>query len=237
MTLIELLATIAIIGMLLVTAIPPFRSLQARESMTLTQQGVSALLIRMQQLSLAPPEAAADERIIGYGLAFHKRDVQNTLTSCTVVADNDFFALYKFVVSRDPTSIGRIVPVLNPFPSTAPCGTSPTIDAKNYRSDFFILPDSIQMNAALSTKSSQPQTNFPWLISVALQSAGTSYGQIDPSAYRYNNPLPENNPSASGVLVIEHTRIKVGNAPLCRSIQFSRSSSGIAASARQFGGC
>lgn len=236
MSLVELLATVGIIGILLVAAIPSFRGLQAREAMTLTQQGVSALLIRMQQLSLAPPETIGSEKVVGYGLAFHKKTTPNLLAGCTVTSNNDFFALYKFIVSQDATTAGRIVPVLAPFSASNPCGNGPQIKAEEYKKDFFILPDPVVMNTNLSSQLSLPNTPFPWLLSVPLQSAG-AYAQINPNAYNYNNPLPTDNAAAKGVLVIQHNRVQVNGRPLCRSIQFSRSSSGIAATTQVISGC
>jgi type II secretory pathway pseudopilin PulG len=236
MTLVELLATIGIIGVLSVIAIPSFRGLQARENMTLAQQGVHALLTRMQQLALAPPERAANEKVVGYGLAFHKKaQPDNNLNGCRVMANNDFFALYKFVVSRDPATAGQIIPVLNAFDSSVRCEPDGTIQATDYKKDFFTLPSDIIMNATRSQQLSQPRTAFPWLLSVPLQSAA-NYQQINPTRYGYNNPLPAVG-TPKGVLVIQHAKLRVNNRPLCRKIEFSRSSSGIATTTQIVQGC
>lgn len=236
MTLVELLATIGIIGILVVIAIPSFRGLQARENMSLAQQGVNALLTRMQQLALAPPETTAAEKVVGYGLAFHKKlQPDNNLNGCRVEADNDFFALYKFVVSKEPGTIGQIIPVLNPFDSSLRCEPDGTVQSDDYKKDLFTLSNDIIMNATLSQQLSQPETAFPWLLSVPLQSA-SNYQQINPIDYGYNNPLPTAG-DPKGVLVIQHTKLQVNSRPACRTIEFSRSSSGIAATTKLVQGC
>lgn len=232
MTLVELLATVGIIGLLLVASIPSFRALQARESMTLTQQGIQALLYRMQQLSLAPPSQTVDSPI-GYGLAFHKKGSPTTVGPCNVNASNDFIVIYKYAVSQDQGTAGTVFPIINSLPGGQPCGPTGTIDAKDYRQDFYVLPKNIEINAQESTPA-----NLPWLLPVPLRATGTSFGSFDPPiSFGYSNPLPENDSSAKAMLVIQHTSIQVGGSKLCRGINFSRSSSGVSATTRQIAGC
>jgi type II secretory pathway pseudopilin PulG len=241
MTLIELMATIAIMAILMVAAIPSFRGLQARESMSLAQQGIQSLLYRMQQLSLAPPTLDESKyQILGYGLAFQKKGMQ--AGGCVVNAPNDYLAVYKFVVVRNNgsgaiDSTGQIRLVLNAFDPLTPCGPGGAINVIKYPKDFYILPNNVVINQPQTQSLSSPSTSLPWLLPMPLQSAGDQYGDLSVPNTGYNNPLPANNFSAAAQLVIQQTYIKVGSEKLCRSIKFSHDTQGVLISTHLVGGC
>jgi prepilin-type N-terminal cleavage/methylation domain-containing protein len=241
MTMVELLATVAIIGILLATAIPSFRGLQARESMTLTQEGISALLTRMQQLSLAPPQTNSNETVVGYGIYLAKQTTPQTIfPDCQFTAENDFLALYKFIVSTDLSNAGTIIPVSTAFTEANSCGGGLVVEAKDFSKDFFVLPQSLEFNATRSAQLSLPQTSFPWLLIVPLQSARSNQS-LQSGVYgagtTYNYPLPDGDNNAKGVLVIQDSSLKVNGGNFCRGVEFARSSLGISATTRVVEGC
>ncbi len=213
MTLIELVTTIAILGVLLVLSIGPFQALQARQSLRQAQEEIQSSIGRMQQLSLAPPALATDSTIVGYGLAFYptsqmqtKPTFQNDSRHCTVNTTADFVALFKFV--RDTSTNSQITPLFNSFEQ---CDEGRGIDPADYPSDFYLMPAGVTFVPQDSTPSA-----MPWLLPIALQSTRDRYGDLGTAAAYvggdWHNPLPSARTKA--VLALQHSSVSAGNRHL-----------------------
>lgn len=221
MTLIELVATLGILGILMAFAVPPFRSIQGRQSLRIAQRNVASALTRMQQLVLAPQandgQIGVTYDIVGYGLIIaNKPKVGGTLPrlgSCSIdpLPNNDFLAVVKFVKMRSSDGEIRVVPNgANPDS----CGT---INPKRYPNDFYILPNNVHMSPNSLTE------NSAWLLAMPMYAAGQSFGEL--TAPGYLNPLPASDSTQS--LQLYHESIRVDGKPICQAIDFARNSNGI----------
>lgn len=226
MTLIELLATTAILGLLTAFAIPSFRGLQGRQDMRVTQGVIQSALYRLDQLALAPPAITQDQGqandfdIVGYGLVFYPIPRTNyagtvNLANCTVTATNDFIAVLKYV--RDKQNNGDIKPVL--MPADPGSNTACSLSSRNHPEDLYVLPTRVR----LSVRASSPQLTKPWLITQTLASVGTSVGSLQTGA-NFTNPFLS---FANPVLAVQHATIRQNNQPLCYGVNLSRYSEAV----------
>ncbi len=230
MTIIELLTTIAIIGLLTILALPPLRGLQGRQDMYVTQRNIQSALYRMQQLALAPQTKSSETYdIIGYGLLFHPRErgEQLGIADCILQTypERDFLALIKFVRLRDAQ--GTIKPLLNAG-EPGNC----TIDWHASTTDFYVLPRGVVMAPGVSQP---PFSQSQWLLVTPLVASGSSFGQLQSYLPTQQFIDPLDSPSAR--LMIKHTSIRVGPAPLCLEVTFSRQSNSIESSSRKSTQC
>lgn len=216
MSLIELLATVAIIGILTALAVPSFRGFQVRQRLRIAQQSVQTLSVRAKQLALAPPDTTATHDTVGYGLVFYSVPAANTTVSvpassgCAVRAQNDFVALVKYV--RERANNSTIRPILNPITSPTACPS--VIDPADYPEDFYMLPRPVQWDRSNST----PTLATPWLIPLPLQSVGDTYGAL-PIDAAYQNPLVVAN---NATVYLRNPSVRVGTKFLCQSLTFTR---------------
>ncbi len=228
MTLIELLATITILGLVTVFAIPSFRALQGRQDMRVAQGVIQSALYRLDQLALAPPAItqdsgqATDFDIVGYGLVFYPLAKNSkgtaTLANCTISVTNDFVAVIKYVRLKTANSI--IKPMLMPADPTQTGACN--VVARSHSEDIYTLPARV----AFGERASQPALTdrVPWLVTQPLASVGTSVGALsnDPD---FTNPFGR---QSTPFLAIRHTSIKVEEGlPLCYGITLSRYSEAV----------
>jgi prepilin-type N-terminal cleavage/methylation domain-containing protein len=228
MTLIELMATVSIMGLLTVFAIPSFQGLQGRQDLRVTQSSIQSALYRLQQLALAPPALAADTGqgadfdVVGYGLAFYSVPKTNfsgtvTLGNCHVQVTNDFIAVYKFVrFKRDNSDIQPYLAAVNPATTNA---TTCEVVARSYPQDMYVLPKHVK----LSTKASNPFLTQPWLITQSLASVGNEVGVLSGGA-GFTDPFVT---TSTPLLAVQHTSIKQAGQPLCYGVTLSRYSEAI----------
>lgn len=217
-TLVELIATMAIIGVMTALAIPSARKFSGRTTLQSAQKGVESLFYRMRQLSLAPPVItttrdgdSAQYDILGYGLVFFDYSEQPVAfpegEPCRVRAENDFIALIKIV--RYYGSNGATEAMLNGVDPLQPaCGE--IIEAGQSPNDFYVLPKGV----TLRRRSGAPE--FPWALSLPTQGAGQRFGDI-------SSFLPDTywNPNESTELYLAYPSITVRQSPLCRSVNFA----------------
>lgn len=238
MTLIELLASIAILGMVTIFALPAFRGLQARQDMRVAQGIIQSALYRLEQLSLAPPAItqdsgeATDYDIVGYGLVFYRIPKTNysgsvSLANCRVTASNDFMAVYKFVRFKQGNSV--IQPYLMPVDPTTSIPATCALIARSYPQDIYVLPSRV----LLADQASSPPLGQPWLVTQSLKSVGTSVGQLTGDASLVDPFESTNTP----LLALQHTSIRVSGQPLCYGVALSRFSQSIQITNRVTEGC
>lgn len=193
MTLVELLATMAILGLLATVAIPSFRRLQVRQSLTTATKHIQSAFYRLQQLALAPAGGEESYDVVGYGLVVQRvkpgTDIL-TYASCQVEQpDNDFLMFVKYVRSRTSASALSYLPVSAAGGDSANCRIQP----KDFPNDFYVLPAGVRLDPT-----SLPDGIEGWLVSLPLQSAGTTFGTLPTDPFL--NPL-ERGPACLGVLI------------------------------------
>ncbi len=228
MSLVEVMATIAILGILTALAIPAFRSLQGRQTLLSTQKGMQSVLYRMQQLALAPlstPSSGYD--VIGYALAVYKKpggaNPELTIGGCRVKAESDLVTLMQIVKFQSGSINNYLVDGTTPnsaIPNSPTCAT-PLIDPQKYPNTFYIFPAKVQIADTTSPA-------LPWLIVQPLVATGRQYGDLCQSAgscltSNLNDPLT----TAPGVgrLQFIFSTIKDPTSSqkrLCREVVFSR---------------
>lgn len=229
MTLVELLATLSIIGLITVAAVPSYRNLQARYALTNAQSNVQAAFYRMQQLTLASitqAESSAYE-VVGYGMYIyrHADGATNTypkLEGCTITTTSDFIAIYKVIRFKTNDTDLKMIPFLaDPkssqgviWPNCPSGGINPQAESDN----FFVFSSSVRVS---DTQSKPAQ--FPWLLFAPVQSVGSSLGEFTVPSDT-TNPLDDAQSTAR--LVIEHRKLKLSGKPLSRAVEFNADTSG-----------
>lgn len=221
MTLIELLATLAILGILTAIAVPSFRSFQGRQSLLLAQRNVQSALYRMQQLALAPPDTTQTTyEVVGFGLGFNR--AVTSLEGCALMAsqtNTDFLALYQFTRNKNTGVISKnLYRVTNPGQS----GCNGTILNITATPDTFTA---LPKDVAFSTNNP-----LPALLVTPLQAIGQRYGNLCDANGSANicSPYTELLTSpTSATLYVMHRKIKnpsstSASEKLCRSVGFSR---------------
>ncbi len=242
MSLIELLVTIAIIGIVTVFAVPSFRGLQGRQDMRVAQGVIQSALYRLDQLALAPPAITQDTGqlsdfdIVGYGLIFYSSGRPGatpvTVADCSVTVTNDFIATVKYIRYKSNNNAIRalLVPV-DPW-APGPC----RINARNYPDDIYALPQRVSFSQQASDPDIIPKK--PWIVTQTLASVGTSVGELETSA-SYTYPFLS---TATPKLAVKHRSIRSTNAKgdvqaLCYGISFSRYSNAIQTTSKVTDGC
>lgn len=222
MTLIELMVTIGIIGLLLVIATPSLNAMQTRQSLRTAQRGVQSALYRLEQLTLAPQiadQTAAGESydVIGYGLLFYNQTagtaVSPRIMECSLAPTptNDFLAVIKIVRLRD--SSGSIQARWNGGESS--CANNKTLNPKDYVQDFYLLPRGVTFYSETLPEGSG------WLITRPLYAVGQSLGAWTHPDY----PDPLMNQASHQFL------LRAGkNQSLCMGVTLARETSAIAIS-------
>jgi prepilin-type N-terminal cleavage/methylation domain-containing protein len=226
MTLLELMLTLTIMGILATIMIPSVRALQGRQTLLNGQREVQSALYRLQKLALSPPVNDDTEyTILGYGLGFYpyKGDL-SPMGNCAVNTKSGFIAVHKFVTSRTDNS-GTIKTSFNGVNPGQPC---PDLTPSNYPNDIFVLPQKTEFNMAKDTATSN-EIKFPWIVVMPLFSSGSSYGALETAVdtNTYQLPFAPNSGISQIKVILAHQTIKVGGNKLCRSIIFSKNSSGI----------
>lgn len=238
MTLVELVATVGILGLVTVFALPSFRGLQARQDMRVAQGTIQSAIYRLDQLSLAPSSIARDTGdgrdfdILGYGLVFAripKKDYtgQVNVANCRVTVSNDFIAVVKFVRSKSGNS--EIKPYLAAVDPATPQAGVCTLVARKYPKDMYVMPSQVRFSTGSSTPVIDDKN--PWMITQPLASVGTSVGAF--AASGYTNPFSIPAP----VLVVRHATVKQNNVPLCYGVELSRYSQAIEIANKPAQGC
>jgi prepilin-type N-terminal cleavage/methylation domain-containing protein len=241
-TLVELLTTIAVIGVLTAAGIPSFRGLQARQNLRLAQKSVQSSLYRLQNLAIAPQEQQSGSvtDVVGYGLwIVHSNPSLTTLTmsdGCRVTSidGRDFIALIKYVRNRQT---GQITPQLNAVKEPTDCSSASSAGLLSLRSnqdDYFVFPSGVKIHEGSSVPAFGVSTG--WLIPRSLRSAEQAFNTslLAPSTQgnSISTVLPFSQaPDASPKLVLEQTNVKIDGKPLCHSIAFTDNSNGVAISA------
>ncbi len=221
MTLIELMATITIMAIILIVALPSFRALQARQDLRVAQRGIQSALYSMQQQALAPP--STNESVVGYGLAFYPTLTSITIDGCPITPPAEFVAIFKFV--QDKVTNGNVIPRLRACPKAGET-------LRDYPSDFYVLPKGVTFRSEWSTP---PFTvNTPWLLPAPLGATGNRLGDFATflAGTPYQDPLASLLPGQQAVLGIEQKTVTLfengQRRPACYGIVFARDNNAVA---------
>lgn len=214
MTLIEVLATLVILAILTVLAIPSFARFQGRQNLLASQKGVQSILYRMQQLALAPLEAGQEGYdVVGYGLAVIKSGPNTArLGGCSVGFTRDTFALVSIIKSPSGEIGDYLVDAAN---AQTGCTQREPIDPKTLPMTFYVLPTGIDL-------SNDSNPALPWFGVWPLNPVGSQYGQLcQRGCESGSDPFI----SGNGHLKLKYARLKDISVPanfLCREVTISR---------------